>query len=97
MKVLELLDEIVDIVDTASAVPLTGRIMVDPNDILQLVKEIKAELPDEIQQAKWIKDERERILSEAKSKYETVINDAKSQAESLIENDDIITDRKSVV
>lgn len=94
MKVLELLDEIEEIVDTSSGFPLTGKILVDAEEILEIVKEIRAELPDEIQQAQWIKDERQRILTEAKQEYETVLKDAKAQAEALIENDDITVQAK---
>ena len=94
MKVLELLDEIEEIVDTASGFPLTGKIMVDAGEILEIIKEIRIELPDEIQQAQWIKNERQRILDEAKKEYENVLRDAQRQAETLIENDDIIAKAK---
>ena len=94
MKVLELLDEIEEIVDTAAGFPLTGKIMVDASEILEIVKEIRVELPDEIQQAQWIKDERQRILDEAKKEYENVLKDAQRQAEALIENDDITVKAK---
>lgn len=94
MKVLELLDEIEEIVDTASGFPLTGKIMVDAEEILEIVKEIRVELPDEIQQAQWIKDERQRILDEAKKEYDTILKDAQAQAEALIENDDITVKAK---
>lgn len=94
MKVLELLDEIEEIVDTSSGFPLTGKILVDAEEILEIVKEIRIELPDEIQQAQWIKDERQRILDEAKKEYENILKDAKMQAEALIENDDITVKAK---
>lgn len=94
MKVLELLDEIEEIIDTSSGFPLTGKILVDADEILEIVKEIRIELPDEIQQAQWIKDERQRILEEAKREYETILKDAKLQAEFLIENDDITVKAK---
>lgn len=94
MKVLELLEEIEEIVDTASGFPLTGKIMVDAQELLEIVREIRMELPDEIQQAQWIKNERERIIAEAKKEYEAVIADAKRQAEALIENDDITVKAK---
>ena len=67
MRVLELLEEIEEIVDTAAGFPLTGKIMVDSQELLEIVREIRAELPDEIQQAQWIKNERERIIAEAVS------------------------------
>ena len=94
MRVLELLNEIVEIVDTASTVPLTGKIMVDSKELLEIVEEIKMELPKEMQDANWIITERQRILDEAKKEYDTVINDAKEQAEALIKNDEIITEAK---
>jgi len=95
MKVLELLDEIDDILDTSSGFPLTGKILVDAEEIREIVREIRVVLPDEIQQAQWIKEERQRILDEAKNEYESVLKDARVQAESLIENDDITTKAKN--
>ena len=83
MKVLELLEEIEEIVDTASGFPLTGKIMIDADELLEIVKEIRTELPEEIQQAQWIKGEQRRILAEAKDEYESVIRDAR------IDNNDI--------
>ena len=94
MRVLELLEEIEEIVDTAAGFPLTGKIMVDSQELLEIVREIRAELPDEIQQAQWIKNERERIIAEAKNQYEKVISDAQKQADALVENNDITTKSK---
>jgi DNA anti-recombination protein RmuC len=95
MKVLELLDEIEEIIDTSSGFPLTGKILVEAEEILEIVREIRVELPDEIQQAQWIRDERQRILDEAKHEYEAVLKDARAQAEALIENDDITVKAKN--
>lgn len=94
MKILELLDEIEDIIDTSSSFPLTGKILVDAEEMHEIIKEIRIELPDEIQQAQWIKGERQRILDEAKKEYESVLKEARTQAESLIENDDITVKAK---
>lgn len=94
MRVLELLEEIEEIVDTAAGFPLTGKIMVDSQELLEIVREIRAELPDEIQQAQWIKNERERIIAEAKTQYEAVIDDAQKQADTLVENNDITVKAK---
>ncbi|MBQ9931264.1 MAG: ATPase [Firmicutes bacterium] len=94
MKVLELLDEIEEVIETASGFPLTGKVLVDAAEIKDIINEIRVELPDEIQQAQWIKNERQRILEEAKREYESTMKDAKLQAESLIENDDITVKAK---
>ena len=89
MKVLELLDELDEIIEVASSVPVVRKVMVDPNEITEIVKEIRLELPDEIQQAQWIKNERTRILDEAKIEYERIIEEAKQKAEKLVEEDEI--------
>ncbi len=89
MTVLELLEEIEDIVDTAPGLPLTGKIMVDAGELLEIVRAIRLSLPDDVQQAKWVKDEKERILGEAKGEYEKIIVEAKKQADYLVETDDI--------
>ena len=95
MKVLELLSEIEEIVDTASGFPLTGKIMVDSNELLEIVNEIRTCLPDEIKQAQWIKNEHDRILDEAKTEYETIVRDAQNQAEQMVAKDEIMNQARS--
>ncbi|MBR5926225.1 MAG: ATPase [Firmicutes bacterium] len=95
MTILELLDEIDEIIETSSGVPLVKKVMVDPDEISDIVKEIRQTLPDEIQQAQWIKNERQRILDEAKAEYESIIADAKKKAAALVENDEITVTAKA--
>ncbi|NLK73496.1 MAG: ATPase [Clostridiales bacterium] len=89
MKVLHLLDELEDVIENSSGFPLTGKILVDGGELLEIIKEIRVELPDEIQQAQWIKEERQRILAEAQKESELMIREAKTNIESMIENDDL--------
>ena len=89
MKVLDLLEEIEEICDTAAGVPLTNKIMVDKAELIEIVGDIRKALPDEIQQAQFIKDERERILGDAKSEYETIIRDAEQRAELMVDQNEI--------
>lgn len=89
MKVVELMQEIEDILDTASGFPLTGKVMVDSGEIRNLLKDIRDELPEEIQQAQWIKNERQRILDDAKKEYDSLIKVANEKADQLVEENDI--------
>ncbi len=84
MKVLKLLEELEDIVDDATGLPLSNKIMVDAEEIFQIVREIRLALPDDVQQAKWIRDERDRILGEAKAEYERIIREAKNRLITLL-------------
>lgn len=89
MTVLELLEELEDIVDTASSVPLTGKIMVDGNEILEIVNDIRNTLPEDVKQAHWLKGEQNRILEDAKKEYQKLVVEAKKQADFLVDNNDI--------
>ena len=95
MNVLELLDELEEVIRMAPSVPVVRKVMVDPNEILEIVKDIRLELPDEIQQAQYIRNERTRILDEAKSEYESIIKEAEGKANALIENDEITLKAKT--
>ena len=83
MKVLELLEELEDIVDAATKVPMMSK------DVFSIIREIRLALPDDVQQAKWIRDERDRILADAKTEYERIIREAKKQADYLVETNEI--------
>ncbi|HIV80825.1 MAG TPA: ATPase [Candidatus Avanaerovorax faecigallinarum] len=92
MTVLEFLEEIEDIVKNAPGLPLTGKIMVDADELLEITKGIRLSLPDDVQQAKWVRDEKDRILEDARTEYEKIIIEAKKQADLMVEKD-VITQR----
>ena len=56
--------------------------------------EPRVELPDEIQQAQWIKEERQKILEEARKEYEKIVADAKDQAAAMIDTNEITVQSK---
>ena len=94
MKVLELLDELEEIIDTSASFPLTGKIMVDADDVLSVVRDIRRELPEEINHAQYIVNEQRNIIDKARQEYTEIINQAKAEAERLIETDDITVKAK---
>lgn len=87
IRVMSLLDELDDLVANASKVPFSDKTIVDGDELKSIIDDIRLSLPKDIQQARWVKDEQERILNEAKSEYDKVIVAAKRQAEYLVEND----------
>lgn len=89
MKVLDLLEEIEEICATSTGMPLTNKIVVDKPEMLEIVKEIRIILPDEIEQARFVIEERNRILEQAKHEYSLLIKDAENQARILVEQNEI--------
>ena len=89
MKVLQLLEELEEIVQGASKVPLTGKSLLDAEDLMEIIKEIRVELPEELQRAQWINDEKDRIIGEAESERTAMLEEARAQSEAMIDRDEI--------
>ena len=89
MEVLDILEALEDLVEKSMNVPLSGRCMVDREEILEIVKEIRLKLPDEIKQAKWVKEERQRILNEAQLEAEKIVKATEDEVKLLVEENEI--------
>ena len=90
MDVLGLIDEIEDIVETAGSLPLTSKVLVQKEELLDIISELRIKLPDEIKQAAWIKEERERILSEANKDAEQIIKETRLKLEELVSKEEVL-------
>ncbi len=89
MEILKILDTLEEIVTNSTSVPLSGKCLVDRDEILDYISELKERVPDDIKQAKWVKEERERILTEARSEAEKIVEDAENKVLSLINEHEI--------
>lgn len=89
MDVFRLINEVEDIVEGGSGLPFSSKVMVDQSEILEIIKEIRIRLPDEIKQAAWIKDERQRILAEAQKDADTLMEDTEYRLQELVDQDEI--------
>ena len=85
MSVLKLLDELEEVIESCANLPLSGKALIDRNDFLDILKEIRIVLPDEIKQAQWIKQERSSILEEAQNESESMIEKAKKESFEMVE------------
>ena len=89
MEIFTLLETLEDIMERGRTVPFTEKVIVDRNDILDLIKEIRLKLPDELKQAKWIKEERERIMTEARKDADDIVKEAENRIISMIDEHEI--------
>jgi vacuolar-type H+-ATPase subunit H len=71
------------------SVPFSGRCLVDREEILEIIKEMRLKLPDDLKQAKWVKEERQRILMEAQKEADNVVKEAESKISELIDEHEI--------
>lgn len=89
MDALELLDELEDIIDKGASVPFSGRCILERDELLDVLQELKLKLPEDLKQAKWIKEERQRILQEAQAEADEIIKTVEKKAVSMVDENEI--------
>lgn len=89
MEIFTLLETLEDIMEKSRNVPFSNKCIVDKEEFLEIIKEIRLKLPDEIKQAKWIKEERQRILVEAQNEANDIIKEAENRIISMIDEHEI--------
>jgi cell division septum initiation protein DivIVA len=89
MDVLVLIDKLDDLVHNAKAVPLTDQVRIDREEIYEILDQMRATIPEEIKQARWIVKERQEMLAEAKRECDRILGEAREQArETRLEMED---------
>ncbi len=90
MDVLVLIDKLDDLVHNAKPMPLTDTVRVDKEEIYDLLDQMRATIPEEIKQARWIVKERQAMLDEARSESDRIIRGAQEEAEKLTSEEEIL-------
>src|SRR4051794_37005789 len=89
MDVLVLIDKLDDVVHNARPVPLTDQVRVDREEIYDLLDQMRATIPEEIKQARWIVKERQEMLAEAKRESGRIVREADEQRARLISVEEV--------
>ena len=94
VNIIELLEYLQDVVDNSPKVPMSGKVMLDKREILEVVDQIINYLPDQLKKAEWVMNEKERILNEAKKEYDSVKKETANMMRKNIENHNIVKEAK---
>ena len=90
MDVLVLIDKLDDLVHSAKAVPLTDQVRIDREEIWEIIDQMRATIPEEIKQARWIVKERQEMLSEAKREAERLVTESREKANQIASQQEIV-------
>jgi cell division septum initiation protein DivIVA len=90
MDVLVLIDKLDDLVHQAKPLPLTDQVRVDREEIWEILDQMRATIPEEIKQARWIVKERQEMLGEAKREAERIVQEAREMAQREASQQEIV-------
>ncbi|NTW05508.1 MAG: ATPase [Peptococcaceae bacterium] len=89
MELLNALNEMEEIIETGFKVPMTRKVMVDEELVLDMMDRIRTTLPEEIRQAKWIIQEREKVMSDTKKEAGKLLEDVQKEMERQVDENEI--------
>ena len=84
MNIHEAIDGLEYLIGHSRQIPLTRTVVIDQEEALQLIDDLRLALPDEITQARWTLQEQQRLLSEAQAEAARIISQAGERAQTMI-------------
>ena len=95
-----LFEQFLNLISEARRVPLVDKIMVDENDLLNIIDDLKEAIPREIKSANQVLEEKnivnkayadaDRIVQQAKDEAERIVSVAQAEADAKVQQEEIV-------
>jgi cell division septum initiation protein DivIVA len=89
MNIHEAIDRLEYLIAHSRQIPLTRTVVVDQEEALACIDDLRLSLPDEIKQARWTLQEQQRLLSEAQAEAARTVSKAGERAQTMIGQHDL--------
>jgi hypothetical protein len=92
--VLILLDRLEELVGVGRRMPFSTRVMVEEEEFLALLDQIRAAVPREIRQAQRVVEERSEIITGAQQEAAKILDLARNQAEYIVSEQGVLNEAR---
>ena len=89
MDIVARLQQIEDLIQEAKSMPLSSSVLVNREEMLELVEASRADLPEEIKQARWIVKDREELLAKGRRDAEALVERAQQERARLVSEQEV--------
>ena len=101
MDILYLVDRLEELVNEGWHIPLTTNVVIDEQEFLDIIDQMRISVPEEIKQAKRVQQEKDRLISQAKEEAERIVALAREESQSLLADHEILkaaeTERQAII
>ena len=84
------ISQLEDMVRDAKSMPLSSSALLNRDEVLELIDQMKDSLPDEIKQARWIVKDREELLAKARRDAEMMVEQAREEQLRLASHEAVV-------
>ncbi len=93
--ILEVIDRLEEVVSQGSRVPWGGKVMIEEDELLTLVDQLRMSMPQEIKQARRVVQDRQKIITDAQAEADKILSVAKERAEYLMNEQGLVNEAKA--
>ena len=84
------LQQLEDLVKEAKSMPLSSSALLNRDEVLALITEMRESLPEEIKQARWVVRDREELLAKARREAEQIVAEAEKEQLRIASQDAVV-------
>jgi F0F1-type ATP synthase membrane subunit b/b' len=84
------IQQLEDMVKEAKSMPLSSSALLNRDELLELVEQMKKSLPEEIKQARWVVRDREELLAKARRDAEQIVEDARAEQLRMATREEVV-------
>jgi hypothetical protein len=78
-----LIDRLEELLDRSTRIPATSRVIIDEDEYLRLIDQMRISVPQEIKSARAIENDRDSIIASAQAQAEAMIQAGREKADAL--------------
>jgi hypothetical protein len=86
---MHLIDELDDTVNSAKSGLIGSQVKVDKERAYAILDQMRATIPEEIKQARWINKERQEMLAEATRESERILDAAREERDRVLDPEEV--------
>lgn len=94
MDILHLVDRLEEVFNEGRPIPLTRKLAVDEDRVLELIDQMRVSIPDEVKKAQQIVNQRDKILAQAQEEAARTVQLAQEKAGQLVEREVLVEQAK---
>jgi vacuolar-type H+-ATPase subunit H len=84
------LQQIEDMIKEAKSMPLSSSALLNREEMLELVAQMREVLPEEIKQARWVVKDREELLSKARRDSQRIVEEAEQEQLRMATREEVV-------
>lgn len=91
-ELLEVVDDLILAVREGKSVPLSGNVMIDREQALAHLEQLKDSLPEELKAARWMVREREAFIARTNEKGRQIVERAQERSRELVSESHVLAE-----